>query len=213
MEVLLDGTRIDDVSAQSETLRQTLLGIQSRHCRASQLVVGLTCDGEVVSGEQMEEALGKRASEFNRVDITTSTAESLVFDAMTQASISLEDTESAVQSVANQLTEGRTDEAIKALSECLQVWQQVHTAVAHSIQILNIDVTAMMIQDETLTAVIAMPKDVLTQIKDALQAQDHVLLADLLQYEFSTVTEKWHAIIARLRQEAEDRNDGDTTTT
>ena len=213
MEVVLDGTRIDDVSPRSETLRQALLDIQSRHCGASQMVVGLSCNGEAVAGEQMEEALEKRACGIELLDITTSTAESLVYDAMTQASISLEYTESSVQSVANQLTEGRTDEAIKALSECLQVWQQVHMAVAHSIQMLEIDMKEMMILDETLMDVIAKPKDILTQVKGALQAQDHVLLADLLQYEFSTVTEKWHTIIARLRQEADDRRDCDATTT
>jgi hypothetical protein len=42
------------------------------------------------------------------------------------------------------------------------------------------------------------------QIKGALQAQDHVLLADILQYEFADVTEMWHTMIARIQQEADD---------
>lgn len=58
---------------------------------------------------------------------------------------------------------------------------------------------------ETLNATLSRPKDVLLQIKNALLAQDHVLLADILQYEFTDVTEMWHSLIARLNQEAADR--------
>jgi hypothetical protein len=50
---------------------------------------------------------------------------------------------------------------------------------------------------------IGKPKNVLLQIKSALQARDHVLLADILQYEFSEVTKSWHDLIAGLRREAE----------
>jgi len=132
-----------------------------------------------------------------------------VFEAMNQASVSLAATESTIQNVADLFTQGQTNDAIQSLGQCLRVWQQVHAAVAQSIQMLGVDPGVTTIRDASLTDAIAMPKDVLRQVKSALEAQDHVLLADILQYEFSEVTEQWHDIIARLRQEAEDRRDGD----
>jgi len=209
MEVTLNGTRIDDVAAEGETLRQALLAVQSRHCDPSHLVVAVACDGEIVSQERMEAALTGPASSFERIDITTSTPEALVFEAMNQASVSLAATESTIQNVADLFTQGQTNDAIQSLGQCLRVWQQVHAAVAQSIQMLGVDPGVTTIRDASLTDAIAMPKDVLRQVKSALEAQDHVLLADILQYEFSEVTEQWHDIIARLRQEAEDRRDGD----
>ena len=61
------------------------------------------------------------------------------------------------------------------------------------------------IRDEPLVNIIGMPKDTLLQVKGALEAEDHVLLADILQYEFTDVTERWHALISMLRHEAEER--------
>ena len=69
---------------------------------------------------------------------------------------------------------------------------------------LGIDPENIMIQNESFETVISKPKEILLQIKKALQSQDHVLLADILQYEFKEVTDQWHLIIARIRQEAEE---------
>ena len=57
-----------------------------------------------------------------------------------------------------------------------------------------------------MSDVIGKPKEVLLHIRNALLAEDHVLLADVLRYEFDDVTNSWYALIARIRQEAE----GDT---
>jgi hypothetical protein len=104
------------------------------------------------------------------------------------------------------LTEGKTSEAIEMLGDCLRIWQQIHDAVAKSIQMLDLDLTEVTIKDEPMLDVITQPKETLVQIKQALQAQDYVLLADVLQYEFGNVTDRWYLLIARLRQEAEDRS-------
>ena len=68
----------------------------------------------------------------------------------------------------------------------------------------KLDVNAIAVNDEPLMDLISRPKDVLLQIKDALQSRDYVLLADILQYEFHEVTEQWQAVIGRLHELAED---------
>ena len=60
------------------------------------------------------------------------------------------------------------------------------------------------VRDKSILELLARPRDVLLKIKSALEAQDHVLLADLLQYEFTDVSEDWHTIINWLKQQAED---------
>ena len=80
--------------------------------------------------------------------------------------------------------------------------------VINSTWMLRLDLENTMVQEEPPSSAIIKPKEVLIQMRDALRAQDHVMLADVLQYELGDVTTQWYAIIDRLRQEAEQRDDG-----
>ena len=124
---------------------------------------------------------------------------------MSRASTSLQETESACEGVVEQLSAGQTSEAVQTLGQCLKTWQQVHDAVGKSIQILQLDAERTTINGRPMLDVISQPKQPLLQIKQALLAQDYVLLADILQYELSDVTDHWFGLIARLREEADQR--------
>jgi len=205
VEVFIDGSRVEEGFSQGN-LKEALLHLQSSLCAPTQIVVGIRCDGQDVPGSAMADVLDKPADTFVRVDVLTSTKEKLVTETMGQAAASLQETETACEQVVAMLTEGKTSEAIEMLGDCLRIWQQIHDAVAKSIQMLDLDLTEVTIKDEPMLDVITQPKETLVQIKQALQAQDYVLLADVLQYEFGNVTDRWYLLIARLRQEAEDRS-------
>jgi len=137
--------------------------------------------------------------------VYTGTKASLVLDAMGQADATLDEAEVRAGEVATMLTEGKGVEAVSALGECLKVWQLIHTGIGQSLQILEIEPDSITIRDMPLIEALSRPREVLLQIKQALLAQDFVLLADILQYEFADVTALWHGIIARIEQEARDR--------
>lgn len=204
VEVLLDGKEVGKSIAEDSTLKDALHYMQSNLCPKDHLVIGVRCNGEEIPSEKMEASLNEPISTLEKLEVTTSTREHLITDAMTQASISLEDTESTCKKVAELFTEGKNPEAIESLGECLRIWQHIHEAVGKSLIMLDVDPTTMMIQDESIDVVIRKPIDVLMQFKQALQSQDYVLLSDILEYEFSNVIDSWHSVIARIRQEAEE---------
>ncbi len=213
MELFVDDKRIETESVDGLTLGDALDLVQSDHCAPRQIVVGVRCNGDVVAADDMADALQKPITNFDRIEVLTSTKEALVIDVMTQAANTLDDSETESRRVADLLTEGKTVEARQNLGECLRAWQHIHDAVAKSIGMLGLDSEAITVRDETLLSAISRPRDVLLQVRDALLAGDDVLLADILQYEFADVTDTWHAIIARLRQEAEDVRDKSAATT
>ena len=207
MQVFVDDKLIDEESIEGRTLGDAIRHVQSGLTAPHKIVAGVLCDGETIAADDMIESLQKPLTEISRVDVITSTKEDLVIDVMTNASTSLEESETASQRVAQLLTEGKSAAAREALADCLRTWQQIHDAVAKSLSILGLDPETIMIRDEPLIDAIGKPREVLLQVKDALVAGDEVLLADILQYEFSDVTQTWHAIIARLRRQAEDLRD------
>lgn len=207
MKILLDGRTIDESVTDDATLETTLRRVQDVHCPPSRLVVGIRCDDREVSGNDMNAKLGEPSATVEKLEVFTSTRQELVISALGQASSTLGETEAVCRRAGELLNEGKAAEGIKTLGTCLTVWQQVHEAITNSLSMLEIDVESMTIRDEPLLDVLARPRDVLVQLKEALTAQDHVLLADVLQYEFGNATDQWYAVIAAIRQVAEDQRE------
>jgi hypothetical protein len=206
MQVFVDDKPVNASLLGAGTLEEGLRGIQAT-ISPRRILVGFRCDGEDIAGPAMAETLQRPVASFERLELFSSTKEDLVVDTMEQASTSLEEAETTTQNVAELLIQGKSSEAIRTLGDCLRVWQQVHDAVGKSLMLLEMDPEETTVRDQPLSTAIARPKDVLLQIKQALTAQDYVLLADVLQYELADVTNLWHLLIARIRQEAEDQRD------
>jgi hypothetical protein len=204
LDLFVDDKKVDDDRVVGGTLAETLRDVQAHCCPPPRILVGFRCDGAEVAGAAMASTLSRPAGSFELLEVFTSTREDLVADAMNQASASLEETEGVTQNVAELLMEGKASEGIERLGECIRMWQQIHDAVVKSLGLLRLDAEQLTVRDEPLLTALDRSKDVLLQIKGALQAQDHVLLADILQYEFSDVSDLWHTMIARIRQEADD---------
>ena len=203
MEIIVDDNKLDANFAGDGTVEDALWHVQSNLCPPGRMVIGLRCDGEDVPANAMQDTLSKHVSQFERLEVFTDTKSTLVAEAMVQAAASLEATEERCRRVAELLTEGKTTEAIEGLSKCVGTWQQINEAVSKSVQMLELDVENTRINDRPMIEFIKGPAAALLQIKDALQAQDHVLLADVLQYEFAEATDQWQEVLSRLQAEAE----------
>lgn len=204
LDLFVDDKKVDDDRIVSGTLAETLRGVQANCCPPSRILVGFRCDGAEVAGAAMASTLSRPAGSFGLLEVFTSTREDLVADAMNQASASLEETEDVTLNVAELLMEGKAGEGIARLGDCLLIWQQIHDAVVKSLELLRLNPEQVTVRDESMAAAMEKPKDVLLQIKVALRANDHAQLADILQFEFAEVTDMWHTMIARIRQEADD---------
>ncbi len=205
MNVFLDEKLIDTAFAgDATTFEEMLLYIQSNLCAPGQMVVSVCCDGREVALDSMADMLRRRADSFERLHVITGTKDELVLDAMSQASTCLAETDAACRQAAELLKRGNTVEATETLGECLRIWQKIHEAIAKSIEMLGLDPDQTTVNEEPFVDVVRRPKDALLHVRDALRSQDFVLLADILEYEFGDVTDSWHAIIGRLRQEAQD---------
>jgi len=202
MELYIDDSPvvIDDIARQ--TLESVLRHAQERFCTPDRMVVGIRHEGEEIPAGELAGTLQKPASTFSRLDVVTNTKDELVADAMDQASVALTQTEEACRRIADGLAEGKVAESMQALGNCLSVWQQIHEAITKSTQMLDMDSETTLINGEPIGEFANKPMGVLLRVKEALQTQDHVLLADTLKYEFCEVADLWRDVIARIEAEA-----------
>lgn len=199
MDLYIDGVRIDDDFLPTGTLEEAIRDVQKSRCPAGRIVVSFACDGETAEPAQVPVLLQRPAGGFDRLELSTSTPAAVVTDTMDRAGETLGHVEDALQQIAAMLIEGRPDEAMTGLGECTRAWQQIHTAIAQSVALLGINPDQFVVKGGTLTEAMTQPRAALVQVRDALEAQDHVLLADVLQYEFSDAMREWHAVIEHVR--------------
>ena len=202
VDVFVDDVRVADLPVAIGTLADVLRFVQEQRCPPDRVVVGLRCDGIDVMGDTMTEALDRAADAVSRLEIATGTQQDLVADAMLQASQALDETERELRHIAQRLTEGKLVEVATDLVDCVKVWQQIHTAIAHSLAMMKVDADTFRVDDQSLTDALAEPAKLLTQVKQALTAQDYVMLADLFEYEFTEVATRWHAILDAIADRA-----------
>lgn len=205
MELFLDDNRLEDLELADQTLELLVRQVQADYCAPDQIIVSLRCDGLEMTGSEMTARLSQPASLVQRLEVFTGSPSQLVAEAMVQSAAALTDTEGERRRAADLLTEGNVSDGVALLGEVLRVYQQIHDAVSKSLQMLDLDARAVMIEGRTLQECFEAPTELLQQVKQALLAQDHVLLADILQYEFDDVVTQWQAAVADLRQRALDR--------
>lgn len=207
MELYIDDNQVAIEDMARQTLESVLRHAQENLCPPGRMVVGIRHEGKEIPAAELAGTLQEQASTFSRLDLITSTRDVVVVDAMDQASVALTQTEEACRRVADGLAEGKVAESMQALGDCLSVWQQIHEAITKSTQMMELDCETTLVNGEPLVEYANKPMGVLLRVKEALQAQDHVLLADTLKYEFSEVADQWRDVIARIQAEADTSDD------
>ncbi|RJP35221.1 MAG: hypothetical protein C4547_09705 [Phycisphaerales bacterium] len=200
MDVFVDDHRVDFSPGDRETLESAVRRLQRESCPRDHVVVGVRCDGLHLTGDELSRAMDRPVGDFHSLEVATSTPSALVRGAAGEASQMLREVDEQRRRCAGLLSQGKTAEGIAALTACLGVWQQVHDAATKSIHMLDIDPASVRVGGQPLEKSLALPMDRLQTVRDALQSQDFVLLADVLEYEFDEVVAQWQALLAQIQQ-------------
>jgi len=201
VDIYIDEKLLTAEEFSNGTIEETVRNIQGKHCPEGTLIVGLSCDGQEVPSGAMTETLNQEVSTVDRLDIITANYRSLVTNTMNEASESLRGAIVDAKRIAGMLVSGQTIDAMQELGGCVRVFQQVHDAIGKSLQILEVDLDSVGTNGVSVIDSLVKPREVLLDIKDALQNTDHVRLADILEYEVEQASVNWECIIERIRVE------------
>ncbi len=195
MDVFVDDNKVDFATRGSETLESAVKRLQRDACRKDHVVVAVRCDGLHLTGEELSQAMERPIDDVRCLEVATTTPAALVRAAAEEAAQMLETVDEQRRRSAECFSQGKTADGITALTACLGVWQQVHDAATKSIHMLDLDPAEVRVSGEPLEKALALPMDRLQTVRDALKAQDFVLLADVLEYEFDEVVRQWQALL------------------
>ena len=99
---------------------------------------------------------------------------------------------------AEQLQQDEASEALQQVASAIEVWLQTQQAVQNSAALLQVDLDAIEVDGEAVSALTDELAQQLQNLKQLINDGDTVGLADALAYEWPGTTEKWDRLVQEL---------------
>ncbi|QOJ14791.1 MAG: hypothetical protein HRU75_09130 [Planctomycetia bacterium] len=163
--------------------------------RPGVLITRVAVNGTALCERTADAALAQALADEDCVEVETGSPGRVVSDALREVAATLGDAGRASPEAAQRLNSGEVAAAMQDIADLVGIWQSGRTAVSQAGALLQRDLADLELDGvcvgEHLNALIAR----LTEIRDAMIARDHVLLADLLHYEMPELCETWERVL------------------
>jgi len=198
LDIYLDDVPMAVAGADGLTVEQLAQEVGSRLRDGRRLVTTIRCDGETLEPGDLEAALARPASAYGRIEFQSSDLGELVRTALTGAGELFERSDRNRREAADMLNAGQVSQGMTALGECFTAWTQAHESVVQSSRLLNLDIGRIEMGDVDVAGWLGLLCEKLRELKEALEVNDYVLIADILRYEFDEISEQWKRVVTHL---------------
>ena len=157
------------------------------------------------NGEQMQEGpdlnilLNMPAESVEQLELMTQPVGPLVCTALDEALALLDEAQAAREEAADRLDSGDQPAAMSGIQRMVLNWQAIQKSLSLSAEALEIELDSLNIDDRSFVDFVQEMKHRLTELKNAMDLRDHVMVTDLLRYELSETLDTWRPIIQTLR--------------
>lgn len=205
MIVTLDDQKLK-TSLQNGTTLRALIDDVSGSIAKERMVVAVQLNGEALLDDSLGDALAQPLREEDQVDFQTAEPPVLAAQALCDVADQLVKSGEDSGRIADLLHAGSTSEAVLAFGKALRVWATAQHTIAQCGMLLGTKLTEHQVDGRPLDAHLSELADKLRELRDALEAQDLVLLADMIQFELPDMSTQWasnlRALAADIRSAA-----------
>ena len=199
MIVTLDGRRIDHDLTPGCSL-QGLIDNVREELPAGHLVVSVTVNGREFGENDLIDELSRPLDTEDQVDLESGDRLALSADALRGVAEQLAETGRLQPEIADQLNAGQVAQAVGRIGEFVQTWQACQNAVVQCSGLVGRDLTQEQFAGRSIEDYLGELVERLRDIRDALDARDMVLLADLIHYEVPDLCQTWHDLLLSLAE-------------
>lgn len=202
MNIYLDDQPVTVSEVETLSVQQVADQLRDQFMPSGRMLTSLRCNGVAVTPDRLDAVLSGPAIDFENIEFLSSDSREMVRSLLEAAGGLFEEADKRRIQAADLLNSGQVGNAMTLLSVCFQSWAQIHQSIVQSCHTLDISMDEMSSDNLDIGTWLVGLADRLRAIKEALEAGDHVSVADILRYEFDDVSEKWKQIIAMLQEQA-----------
>ena len=198
MPVTVDHQPLPTDSLGLTTVGQVLAHLQ----RQDRLVVNVLIDGAEPDLNQLP-TIRQSALNGHTIFIETAEPREMAIDVLDEVERQLDEADRLKTDAVDLIQSNQNVKAMEKLGGCFRRWQHVQESVSKTGRLLRIDLSRIVVNGQSLDALMSEFGNQLRTIKSALENRDFVSLCDTLTYETSETVERWRAAVESMRETVE----------
>jgi hypothetical protein len=202
MQLFIDQMPHTFRAAPETTVAQLLASMRSELLGAGRLVTAALWGGEPVSPAVEAELYKTTVVGPGLLELTSSPAQEVAVGLLRQVGRIFEPLQLQQNQIAGHLAAGRTGEAMGDLAIYVEAWQNAQNALAACGRLMRWRYEKMRFAEQTVEQHFEALAEQLRNIRDALESQDFVTLADVLTYELNDTLGLWAQMLDYLAHQA-----------
>ncbi|MBL8880938.1 MAG: hypothetical protein JNG88_17630 [Phycisphaerales bacterium] len=197
MIVTMDGNRVTGSMPENGTL-EALIERTGATLGPHRMLVAVRLNGKLLDEAGLDSTLKNTLSDSDQVDLESGSRQEVAVGALRGVADNLRDAGDTVGDVSQQLNNGQIDDAMKQIAAFIGLWQTTRTAIVQCCTVLSRDLTREHVDGQPISDRFGELATRLTELRDAMQTRDFVLVSDLLFYEMPTLCGEWSDMLRQL---------------
>jgi len=189
------------------TLGEALGLLQQELGPAGKVIIKVQLDGADLAGAELVAARAQTIAGRAIVFSTTSQAE-LAQRMIGRLAALVEYLGTQHPQIAKLLEQGQSSKALEQFGSVLSAWQQIQQSYGSLLTLLHTRLEDLRVREIPAEQVLADFQRQLQDISQAVQANDLVLLADILQYEMDSAVANWTGLLEAALGVVENQGNG-----
>jgi hypothetical protein len=201
--ISIDG-RTDIVSAdKGYSLLEIIKQLADLLVASNRTILSARADGRPVFLAENRDLLNKKVDEFSLVEVETIDIRAQAVNALREVRGHVPGLSKALLEVTKNIQAGEVLKGYKSLATCADVLNLIVHVIDEVRALLGVDLTSVQVDGSTVSAQLEGVRDVLRDAKKALDTNDIVTVADLMEYELAPRIRKWDDMLDTLLKTVE----------
>ncbi|NLE30453.1 MAG: DUF348 domain-containing protein [Phycisphaerae bacterium] len=198
MTISIDGQEITQLETTGRTVGDILNEVRASLLDHGRMIVTIICDGQTVTPDQITETLAQPVEKYSSIDFQSADPNELLQNSLAACQEFMIAIRKDLAEVVDGFRQSRVQEAVKSMGPIFGLLNQMYQGVFGIFKLINRDPESVEFSWGTADQLFTGMVDQLRQIKQSLENNDYVQLADLLEYEMGTMLERWQELIDRM---------------
>lgn len=191
---------LDDqpVQLDGSTLGDVLQSASAQLAGDRRMVVEVQLDGQPLVGEALTQQASAPVPDEADLRLYSAQPQAVAAGALEQVRQQLAGQQPALNQAADLLQQDKSAEAFAAINAFNEVWLRTMQAIEQASQLMGIDLTELIVDDQPFTTHTGELFTQLQQLRQQVADRDTAALADSLAYEWPDILSRWDGVLAAL---------------
>jgi len=185
MKIIIDGYEDLVIAEENETLEELLIQLEEWIKENKRVIVETKLEGKSLSEEDKKILFHRKVSQFEILELSTVNLWQWAIDSLEEIKISLPELARQMEKVSFLIQQGNYKSAFSLLDRYIGLWDQINQTLAEIEKIFALDYTQTLLKEEKTSYEMKQMVQFLKRAKKAIEDNDFLALADVLEYELA----------------------------